>query len=97
MTESVLWLVVGALTTVCSLALLFRAHARTDAAHNWPTADGTVLYAAIDHRRDSDGDALWGSTPINTFMRTHLRFGLVCAVGAREGQSDYFGPGTHLF
>ncbi len=57
MIESVLWLAVGAFTTVCSLAFLFRAHTRVDAAHNWPVAQGTVLYAAIDHGRDGDGAA----------------------------------------
>ncbi len=41
-------------------------------------------------------DALWGSTPMSTFMRTHLRSGWASAIGGvREGHSD-FGPCTPL-
>ena len=29
-------------------------------------------------------DALWGSTPMSTFMRAHLRFGRTSAVSARR-------------
>jgi hypothetical protein len=43
-------------------------------------------------------EPLWGSTPIKTFMRTHLRFGRTSAIGAGEGHSSYyFVPCTHLF
>ena len=38
-------------------------------------------------------DALWGSTPMRTFMRTHLRFGRTSAI-AREGHSDFV-PCSH--
>ena len=42
-------------------------------------------------------DALWGSTPIKTFMRAHLRFGRTSAtIVAREGHTDFV-PCTHLF
>src|SRR5215203_2091596 len=41
-------------------------------------------------------DALWGSTPIRTFMRAYLRFGRTSAIGAREGHSDFV-PCTYLF
>jgi hypothetical protein len=41
-------------------------------------------------------DALWGSTPIKTFMRAYLRFGRTPAIGTREGHSDFV-PCTHLF
>src|SRR5215204_4356743 len=41
-------------------------------------------------------DALWGSTPMSTFMRAHLRFGRTSAIDAREGHSDFV-PCTYLF
>ena len=42
-------------------------------------------------------DALWGSTPMSTFMRAYLRFGQTSAtIVAREGHSDFV-PCTYLF
>jgi hypothetical protein len=42
-------------------------------------------------------EALWGSTPISTFMRAYLRFGRTSAtIVAREGHSDFV-PCTYLF
>ena len=42
-------------------------------------------------------DALWGSTPISTFMRAYLRFGRTSAtIDASEGHSDFV-PCTYLF
>ena len=42
-------------------------------------------------------DALWGSTPMSTFMRAYLRFGRTSAtIDAREGHSDFV-PCTYLF
>jgi hypothetical protein len=43
-------------------------------------------------------DALWGSTPISTFMRAYLRFGRTSAttIDASEGHSDFV-PHTYLF
>ena len=34
-------------------------------------------------------DALWGSTPISTFMGAHLRFDRTSACGVRGGHSDF--------
>ena len=42
-------------------------------------------------------DALWGSTPIRTFMRMHLHFGGPFAIGSREGHSDFGLVIPHLF
>ena len=37
-------------------------------------------------------DALWGSTPIKTFMSAHLRFGRTTVPSAWAKDIPYFGP-----
>src|SRR5215207_2660937 len=74
-------------------------------------ADGRAVEWCCDRRNKDTGarssplasstaatatDALWGSTPMSTFMRAHLRFDRTSAIDAREGHSDFV-PFTYLF